>query len=203
MTISRGSFFFKYAILILISAMIASCNTTTRTKSGKYSSSNKRQAKIYVSKEKKNTKNNTTKTVVKKQSETSVEISGLRQSIVAYALQYKGTKYRYGGKSPDTGFDCSGFTGFVFTKNGIPVSGPSHDIAKMGKPKSIDQLMPGDVVFFGDKQKISHVGIVAKSLPNQIQIVHATTSVGVKVDDILGSEYWTKRFLYGRDLISQ
>jgi cell wall-associated NlpC family hydrolase len=201
MIISKDSHFLKFSILMLFAVMIVSCNTSSHTRSGKYSSNNKRQSRVYVSKERKSESKEITKRTDDKK-EITVP-SGLRNSIVEYALQYKGTKYRYGGKSPDTGFDCSGFTGFVFSQNGIPISGPSHDLARLGKPKTMDQLMPGDLVFFGDETRISHVGIVAKHSPNQIQIVHATTSVGVKVDEILGSEYWTTRFLYGRDLISK
>ncbi len=201
MLIFKKNLPFRFAVLFVVTLLIASCNTSNHTRSGKYSSSNKRQAKTYVSKERKTTKKPEAK--VNNTKQTSYPAEDLRASIVGYALQFKGTKYRYGGKSPETGFDCSGFTGYVFSQHGIPVSGPSNQLAQLGRPKSMNQLMPGDLVFFGDKSKISHVGIVANRSSNQIQVVHATTSAGVKVDEILGSEYWTTRFLYGRDLITK
>lgn len=191
----------KFYILLAVTLIMASCNTSTHTRSSKYSSANKRQSRVYVSKEKKAYP--TAKPKSKKTYAPSDLSSDRRQSIVQYALQYEGTKYRYGGKSPDTGFDCSGFTGYVFTQNGIPVSGPSQQLAQMGKPKIMEQLMPGDLVFFGDKKKISHVGIVAERSKNEIQVVHATTSAGVKVDEISNSDYWSSRFLYGRDILSK
>ncbi|MBK8079854.1 MAG: C40 family peptidase [Saprospiraceae bacterium] len=63
------------------------------------------------------------------------------------ASSYIGSNYQSGGKNPDTGFDCSGFTSFVFRKNGIDISGPSHDLAKLGKSKNKNELAPGDLVF--------------------------------------------------------
>ncbi len=127
----------------------------------------------------------------------------MRARITESATAYAGTNYRYGGKSPDTGFDCSGFTGYVFSKNGIPLSGPSDVLAKKGKPKSRDQLAAGDLVFFGDKGRISHVGIVTANRQDGLTIVHATTSSGVRVDNISGSEYWEKKFLFGRDVLNE
>jgi len=64
------------------------------------------------------------------------------------------------------------------------------------------QLLPGDLVFFGDENRISHVAIVAETSDNHIQVVHATTSAGVKMDEITSSEYWSSRFLFGKDIIS-
>ncbi|MCZ2101202.1 MAG: C40 family peptidase [Chitinophagales bacterium] len=201
---SQKKYALPYLLLLLLVVFISSCNTTNQARSGKYSSANKRKANTYVTKEKKSNKlRSTSKNTKRTETVADASSSDMRASIVNYALQYKGTNYRYAGKSPDTGFDCSGFTGFVFSQNGIPVSGPSDKQAQMGQPKSIHQLMPGDLVFFGDKKKISHVGIVAARSDNQIQVVHATTSAGVRVDEILGSEYWNTRILYGRDLISK
>ncbi len=193
---------FRLLFLMFIMALfMASCSTSSHSRTGKYSSSNKRQARTYQTKSR--AENPSTRTTANNTNYKSANSSDVRHNIVEYALKFRGTKYRYGGKSPDTGFDCSGFTGFVFTQNGISVSGPSHHLAQLGKPKSMQQLSPGDLVFFGDKTKISHVAIVSERTKDAIQIVHATTSQGVKVDEILNSEYWVSRFLYGRDLISQ
>lgn len=193
---------FVFGILLLFTLMITSCSPSTSSRTSKYSSANKR------AKSKNNTKENRPYTYHKtKKSETKSgeksSSSSLREEIVNNALKYEGTKYRSGGKTPDTGFDCSGFTGFIFTQNGIPLSGPSHKLAELGKQKSKKELIPGDLVFFGNEERISHVAIVSDASGDEIKVVHATTSAGVKIDEITSSEYWTSRFLFGRDVISK
>lgn len=192
--------YFFFATLLV--TLIASCSQGTTTKhSGRYSSASKRQnVKHRNSVEEKKYSYNTKKTVgslgVKKESAT-------RDEIVLDALKYTGRTYKYGGKSPETGFDCSGFTSFVFNQHGIPVSGPSHQQATQGKQKKQTNLLPGDLVFFGEEDKISHVAIVASNNKNELEVVHSTTSAGVKIDNISQSEYWQSKFLFGIDVISK
>ena len=126
-----------------------------------------------------------------------------RDEIVLTALKHTGRNYQSGGKTPETGFDCSGFTSYIFNQNGIPISGSSDQQAKLGTHKSKDSLLPGDLVFFGNESRISHVGIVASIGDNDFEIVHSTTSAGVKIDNITQSEYWQSRFLFGVDIISK
>jgi cell wall-associated NlpC family hydrolase len=75
-------------------------------------------------------------------------------------------------------------------------------LAKKGRNKSKEDLGPGDLVFFGDSDRISHVAIVASHNGDSLTVIHATTSAGVKVDNINGSAYWESRFLFGRDILS-
>jgi peptidoglycan DL-endopeptidase CwlO len=77
-------------------------------------------------------------------------------SVVAIALQYLGVPYVWGGSSPSTGFDCSGFTSYVFAQIGVSL--PHHAASQFayGTPVSWDQLAPGDLVFFSG---LGHVGI--------------------------------------------
>lgn len=182
---------------------LSSCSSTQR--GSKYSSSKKRHSrdiskrssassKTYAHK----TKDTESKT---KKSVSSSSVSSSRLKIVESAHQYIGKPYKSGGKKPETGFDCSGFTGFVFSQNGIQISGPSHDLAKLGKQKSREKLIPGDLVFFGNKERISHVAIVSSVNNDKLEIIHSTTSAGVKVDNIVGSPYWESRFLFGVDII--
>ncbi len=191
-----------FVALFLLGLMVTSCSPSSGSRTSKYSSANKRAKSQHHSKE-----NRTYTANKKKASETyptsKANVSSIRQSIVSSALQYQGTNYRSGGKSPDSGFDCSGFTGYIFSQNGIPISGPSHKIAEMGKEKSKSQLMPGDLIFFGNSERISHVGIVSETNGDEIKIVHATTSAGVKVDNISNSEYWTTRYLFAKDVIGK
>jgi len=74
-----------------------------------------------------------------------------------------GTKYTAGGNNPDSGFDCSGFTSYVFKQFGIKLSRPSGDQSHDGTKVKKADLKPGDLVFFDTNGKnngvISHVGI--------------------------------------------
>lgn len=127
----------------------------------------------------------------------------LRDEILISAIKYVGRTYKYGGKKPETGFDCSGFVSYVFNENGIPVTGNSRHQATLGESKSKSQLEPGDLVFFGSGDKVSHVAVVLKNNGKDLEVVHATSSRGVRIDEINHSRYWRKRFLFGRDILRE
>ena len=104
--------------------------------------------------------------------------------VIPTAERYLGTPYRYGGTSPITGFDCSGFVQYVFAKNNVRLPRTSRQQAKVGSalPRSWRSLAPGDLVMFAERgQGISHVAIYAGSN----RIIHATSSGGeVRYDDL-------------------
>jgi cell wall-associated NlpC family hydrolase len=77
--------------------------------------------------------------------------------VLAIAAQYEGLMYSYGGTSPSTGFDCSGFTQYVFSKVGISLPRTAEDQRQSSARVSNPQ--PGDLVFFGSPAY--HVGIYA------------------------------------------
>lgn len=131
---------------------------------------------------------------------TAIASNQVRSKVVKEALSHLGTRYVYGGKRPG-GFDCSGFTSFVLKREGFNVTGSSRDQSRLGKRKSKDQLSPGDLAFFGSKGRVTHVGIVKENTGQKLVVVHSTSSKGVRVDDVNGSDYWRKRFLFGRDVI--
>ena len=139
---------------------------------------------------------------VNKKNSTSKSYNSKRTKIVSTAKKYIGKSYTYGGKKPSTGFDCSGFISHVYKNNGIDLSGPSHYQAKQGKKKSMSALQKGDLVFFGTNKKVSHVAIVTKVDQNKLNVIHSTSSRGVVIDDISSSEYWKKRYLFGRDVMN-
>ncbi|HMT00480.1 MAG TPA: C40 family peptidase [Saprospiraceae bacterium] len=128
--------------------------------------------------------------------------SNLRTQMVAEAMTYLGTPYKYAGKRPEEGFDCSGFANFIYNQYGFKTAGPSHELALMGVPKDRQQLQAGDLVFFGNEERISHVGIVTSGANGRIGFIHSSTSGGIRTDEVAGNEYWEKRYLFGRDLIS-
>ena len=77
--------------------------------------------------------------------------------VLAIAAQYQGLPYKYGGTSPSTGFDCSGFTQWVFRQVGISLPRTAEEQRQAATPVSSPQ--PGDLVFFGSPAY--HVGIYA------------------------------------------
>src|SRR5690606_19952748 len=80
--------------------------------------------------------------------------------LVAYAKKFMDSPYRYGGETP-SGFDCSGFTKYVFKNFGISLERTAASQANQGKAVSKSELQVGDLVFFatGGSNKINHVGI--------------------------------------------
>jgi cell wall-associated NlpC family hydrolase len=85
-------------------------------------------------------------------------VSASSNAVIAYASNFLGTPYRWGGTTP-AGFDCSGFTQYVFRHFGISIGRTTYDQIKDGYAVSRDQLQPGDLVFFGRGGSPSHVGI--------------------------------------------
>jgi hypothetical protein len=104
--------------------------------------------------------------------------------VVPTAERYLGTPYRYGGTSPITGFDCSGFVQYVFGRNNVKLPRTSRQQAKVGKamPRRFKSLAPGDLVMFAERgEPISHVAIYA----GHSRIIHASSSGGaVRYDDL-------------------
>ncbi len=127
----------------------------------------------------------------------------LRDEILISAIKYVGRSYKYGGKRPETGFDCSGFISYVFKENGIPITGNSRHQATLGERKNKTMLQPGDLVFFGTGSKVSHVAVVLKNNGKDLEVVHATSSRGVRIDEINHSRYWRSRYLFGRDVLQE
>jgi LysM repeat protein len=78
-------------------------------------------------------------------------------SVMKRAFSQVGNPYRYGGSTPETGFDCSGFVGWVYKQFGIDLPRSSRDMMAAGQPISRSELRPGDLVFFN--YGYSHVGI--------------------------------------------
>ncbi|MBV2236057.1 MAG: C40 family peptidase [Sterolibacterium sp.] len=113
------------------------------------------------------------------------------------ALAFIGIRYRRGGSSPETGFDCSGLVGHVFKTLGTVLPRTAREISHKGELVHQDELQPGDLVFFNTMRRtFSHVGIY---LGNQ-QFVHAPASGGQVRIDNLREKYWSKRYNGARRL---
>ena len=109
-----------------------------------------------------------------------------------YALSLIGTPYKYGGNSPDTGFDCSGFVGYVYRETqGLVLPRSSQSLAAQGRDLNQDELAAGDLVFFNTRRKkFSHVGIYL----GDNTFVHAPSRGGSVRIDSLENVYWRKHY---------
>ncbi|MBV6442495.1 MAG: peptidoglycan endopeptidase [Haliscomenobacteraceae bacterium CHB4] len=128
-----------------------------------------------------------------------------RKDIVAYAAKYKGSRYTPAGKKPDTGFDCSGFTSYVFDHFDISLSPAAREQVKQGKSKDVKNAQPGDLIFFrrSAREPIFHVSLVKSNNGKSIVVIHSTTSRGVIEEDVLNSTYWKQYIDSVRDVVSR
>lgn len=112
--------------------------------------------------------------------------------VVAIAMQYLGVPYRWGGASPEEGFDCSGLVMYVFAQVGISLPHHAASIYGYGTPVSRDQLAPGDLVFF---RGLGHMGIYIGGN----QFIHAPRTGDVvkisSMDERWGSYVGARRVL--------
>lgn len=129
---------------------------------------------------------------------TSSSASG--NNIVAYAKKYMGYKYVSGGSSPSTGFDCSGFTSYVYKQCGISISRSSSAQASNGTEVSKSNLQPGDLVIFNNRANtsIGHVGIYIGGNT----FIHAGNSGTGVITTSLSDSYYQARYVTGRRIIN-
>jgi len=122
------------------------------------------------------------------------------ESVINIAGSYVGTPYRYGGLSR-SGMDCSGLLYLSFQSAGIQIPRTSREQSKFGKRVSMEELRPGDLVFFAAKKrkrKVSHAGLVTQVNGNRsVKFIHSSTSLGV-VESELFTDYYRSIFVKAR-----
>lgn len=111
-------------------------------------------------------------------------------SIIAYATNFLGTNYVWGGTTPNPGFDCSGFTKYVYAHFGVKLGRTTYDQINNGIEVSRDQLQAGDLVFFGSWGNPHHMGIY---IANNTYIHAPRTGDVIKVSAMTRSDYVTAR----------
>lgn len=123
--------------------------------------------------------------------------------ILAEARTHLGTRYRHGGKSP-SGFDCSGFTGYVFNQFGYRLSASSKDqYVNAGIEIPTSEIRPGDLLFFKgrNRKSVGHVAIAVEAEPDgDITFIHAAVKGGIRFDRV-SSRYYKQRFLGARRVV--
>ena len=123
-----------------------------------------------------------------------------RDEIVKTAKRFIGVPYRWGGSSPDVGFDCSGLTMTVYRLNGLNLPRSSREQYRVGNPISRSKLSQGDLVFFATSsgRRVSHVGIYTGGG----KFIHAPKN-GKKIrTESLTNSYFRSRYVGARSYLN-
>ena len=118
-------------------------------------------------------------------------------ALVGTALSLRGVPYRNGGDNPD-GFDCSGFTKYVYARHGVTLPREVRDQFQQGKSVNATDLEAGDLLFFTTVAPgATHVAIAIGG----DQFIHAPSSTGVVRVEHLSARYWSTRYLGARRIM--
>lgn len=121
------------------------------------------------------------------------EIAENRMEIIDLATKCIGIPYVFGGDSLD-GFDCSGFTGYVYQKFDLKTGRSSRDQYQSCKKINKEDVLPGDLIFFNSgKEEVTHVGMIVSKPGEPLKMIHSSSSKGVIITEIESSEYWMKK----------
>jgi cell wall-associated NlpC family hydrolase len=120
------------------------------------------------------------------------------KALIQTAQTQLGVPYRAGGTTPGTGFDCSGFTSWVYQQLGVRLPRQSYDQFHVGQEVKGDRLRQGDLLFFEiDKRGASHVGIYV----DHGRFIHCPSTGGFVREDQLGEKHWHEHFLGARRVL--
>jgi cell wall-associated NlpC family hydrolase len=116
--------------------------------------------------------------------------------VTLFALGLIDTGYRFGGKNPEAGLDCSGMVSYIYNRAaGLKLNGSAADIARKGRSIERNRLRPGDLVFFNTSNSpFSHVGVYI----GDDRFVHAPSTNGRVRIDHLNAGYYAQRFELAR-----
>jgi len=151
-----------------------------------------------------------TKALSKPTSSAGVPAATKATAIINLAKSFIGTPYVWGGSTPQTGFDCSGFVQYVFNRDGISLPRVSHNQASVGFAVSQGALQPGDLLFFSDTDSyaslyanhVTHVGIYIGN-GAMIESSSSNNNVGVIiVQHVFSNPYYNAHYYGARRVIS-
>ncbi len=134
------------------------------------------------------------------------DTDSLRMVLLSIAKELVGIPYKYAGEIPSTGFDCSGFTKYVYGKIGVelPHNAQLQSLFD-GENISIDNAEPGDLIFFGNEYEnshhTSHAGIYFSDDSGELKVIHCVSG-GVSIDgnNTSWDLYWKEKVLYVKRL---
>jgi cell wall-associated NlpC family hydrolase len=128
------------------------------------------------------------------------------EDMLKYARKFMGVRYVSGGRSPK-GFDCSGFTSYVYNQFGYKLSASSSDQYNQGSKVSRSEIQPGDLLFFTGRAsksgRVGHVAIAVDSDPvsGEVTFIHAART-GIQIDR-MSAPYYSARYLGARRVIGK
>ncbi len=175
--------FLPFILLLLIG--FTSC------KSSKLATKNRKESIVKNHRSKKSKKvNNTSPEDIK------------AESIVDFAQQFTGVRYKYGGTTKQ-GMDCSGLIQTSYKSESVVLPRTTNDLAKTGDWIDLKEVKKGDLVFFATKKnsrKVNHVGIVTYADKDDVEFIHASSSKGVMTSR-LKNRYWYFAFVQARRVL--
>ena len=124
-----------------------------------------------------------------------------RRKILRAAKRVIGVKYKYGGED-STGFDCSGFTKYIYQSAGVELPHNANQQSKVGDTVDLTKAKPGDLIFFGSNSKAYHAGLVYSNKNGEISLVHcASRGVTYNSPSDLNTKYWLEKVLRIQQII--
>lgn len=124
--------------------------------------------------------------------------------VIEEAMRYIGIPYRWGGGSPK-GFDCAGFTRFIYGKFGVELAPSAAPQYRVGKAVETSEIQKGDLVFYGGRhgsKSIGHVGIVTSIDENGFNFIHSATSTGITISHS-SEPYYRSRYIGACRVVDQ
>ena len=124
------------------------------------------------------------------------DVTTVADIVIDEAMKYIGIPYRWGGGSPK-GFDCAGFTRFIYAKFGVSLAPSAAPQFKAGTKLKDEEIEKGDLVFYGGRgssKSIGHVGIVTEVDDKGFFFIHSATSTGITVSHS-SEPYYKKRYI--------
>jgi cell wall-associated NlpC family hydrolase len=118
--------------------------------------------------------------------------NSLSQEVLIQAMSLEGSRYKFGGNSPETGFDCSGFVNYVFNQAAkVELPRTTGGLSRIGQSVTPDALQAGDLVFFNTRRSaFSHVGIYI----GDGDFIHAPRPGKAVTIENMSSGYWQQHF---------
>jgi cell wall-associated NlpC family hydrolase len=126
--------------------------------------------------------------------------AAVANNVLIRAIGLVGTPYHWGGNTPASGFDCSGLVAYVFrTQAGITLPRTSREMGALDAPRiARDDLKSGDLVFFGRRHRVNHVGIYV----GNGRFVNAPDTGGTVRLDRLDGDYWRDHYLFAKRVLT-